>query len=358
MNTTTLIFLSSLGLGACTGSKGGDDDSGGSEAVSEAGVEDSRAGCTYEHSLDEGADGSVEQTTHIEWDPRVDADGEWYVVEYQRTHVNGDFLDESLTYDDRLCQLSYEGRESADGEETGARSVSTCDTQGVLTERTLDGWVDGAWSAYSSTVWTNVYEDALLIDQTQVTTYEDPESGESYNRVVYTYEGDLLVLVTYYIGETEDDLYYTVEYEYDGNGDWIEATIVLGAYFGSDEGEVYSTTSLTRDERGNVLTRDEYVVLSSPSDSHDVFTWDDLDRPTGQETWSDSDGTHETHVATWDPDHYRRLTYAYADLMDPSADHTYSYDYDGPWPWSGTATMTYTEASLGGDTSTFAYDCP
>lgn len=321
---------------------------------------DSRAGCTYDLSWDEHTDGNDQWWSVTTWDPRVNADGDEYITRYVYETELADTLSQTYSYDDLLCRLSGQEEETVSGVTTGVRTISTCDAHGRTTSADTDSWDGAVWTDDTLATYTNAYDESgRLIERIEEYEYSDGSLPNYGVRYVYTYEGDLLQTFEYYLGtDDDDDLYYSIEYQY-GDDTLVDTVrLVLGDYFGYDvSGTLYVVTDYTWDARGNLLTRDYENVYSDDKDEHSAWTWDEHDRLLTAETWSDSDGTHTLEIATWDEAYYRHATYSHADLIDPTQDYTQTFSYDGGWPWAGTASRDYADESMSDGTFSFAYTC-
>jgi len=321
---------------------------------SDPGVVDSRAGCTRELSFVDEVDGDTDYTATTTWDERVDDEGAWYVTSHIFSSAWGDSEESSTTYDDRLCILEHSQLLDVGGDDRGEQASWTCDADGWHTEGETEIWTGSSWEDYASYQYTNTTDDdGRLIERSWEVDYAYEEDDLRFEQ--WEYEGELLMHYAQFIGE-ERLSYYEVVYDYGDDDLYDEISLYLGAYFGA-EGELYSIHSFTWDERGNMLTRDIEEIYAGGSIQR-TWTYDELDRVETYEYWSNADQVHSFYEATWDPDHYRHLTYAYTDMADGQGDYTSTSTYDGPWPWTATVERDYVDPDIPDGTFTVATTCP
>jgi hypothetical protein len=312
---------------------------------------DAWAGCVYERAYDEDTDGSIDWEQTWAWHATAtSSSGNARVTLKQTVWADGSALTEEDDYTDGGCQ-THSSWEWSGAAGSGERWSAECDEHEQQLSKRTEALQDGAWVLDETETSENSYgPSGRLIHQLIV--QEDAEGDSSTVESLYTYADDLLVLQEFLL---DGEAWYQVEQDYDELGQRISAEIVLGPYFGSQEGVSYARYDYGY-AAGELISED-FVSAYQGTDLSETWTRDELGRALVYETSSHSDGVGETWTTTWDGELDRALETLVDDHQDSSKDTVITHTYEGEtWPWAGHTRWSRSDGSV--DSASWAYACP
>ncbi len=314
------------------------------------------AGCTLEEQGDIGHDGVVDWTHSITYNS-VSRGSNLQILSQSYTHINGDSLTGTGSFDSLGNALLEEEVSNIGGVETGYRNVQERDAEGNITAHEYSDWVDGAWDVYSVGTYTPIDGDFRL-GYDKLWTWD---GRSAHTRVEHRRTGDRLDATVSYDVEGESKVpIYTLAYDY-GDDELLDLiTLNLGENTGSEpEGRLiytwefgYSadgvrTVATVTDHQGG----EPVVITHSLADDEGRLTYRMEFYPVQAEEWV------ETHV--WETELDRRTQSVFTHRADPTQTYTDTLSYEGAWPWTETAVRVYDDASLDLDAVVQrAWSCP
>lgn len=313
-------------------------------------------GCTLSGERDDGVDGELDLTSETTWLDRLGPDGQVYLTDYVVTRsLTGDQYSRTVRYDDNLCITSDTELTTSGTAASGTRTTSACDANGRAVETEVAVRSGPDWVTRTTTTYDYVLDADGRVESVVVETDNaDPATPDSVLLVEYTYSGDQLVALSYFLGPDREP-YYDIEYTYDSAGNPIEQLIILGDYFGAASGDVYLSVERTFDDRGNVLVTEQRSYEGALDRTE--ATWDTHDRLATYDRDEDSTGIRTRSETVWDPDLYRQLENTYTDDVTATNSYTATRSFSGTFPWTETIEGTATDGGL--DFRTVAtYTCP
>ena len=241
-----------------------------------------RSGCTYTYGDDtdlDGVDGHLVSRSYDDQD-RVSAATVTWADAYQ--------IDESWTYDDQDCMLSYTQTITSLGEAYASYDgtyswTASCDAQGTPIRR--DGDYHGA---PFEVVYTATYDGERLAALDAVTSWTDDGSA-THTGWTYTYEADQLVREE----TTSEGVLSQVE-----EWTWLDALLVgYTVSYPLDPAESYAF-SYGYDERSRVVASGYYTDEGELWSA--TFEWYDQIYQTRETRWSYISDDYNDEVQRWD----------------------------------------------------------
>jgi hypothetical protein len=344
MSLTRALLATALLLTACAGKSDSDgEEEDESDAGSWEGGPGDRvpiAGCTRTGEGDVGVDGTVDKEWFYEFSTYVDEDGDSPWVVYQYTDVDGDSYDDMRSYDEDGCFLYGEWHRVIDGAAVDERWTAACNDRGDRTLDVREELVDGDWVEFRRATSTYTYDDDDRI--IEFVDEIEADGADPYRlRTTLDWVGEAYDRADVYVDQMTGDgevLYYYVEYDVDGALQ-TEARIILGAYFGGDEGTLYRTTTWAYDGDGNPV--EEVIVEEDGTTITEEWAWDEYGRMTMNAIDDPVEGVRQAWEAEWDPEWRRLVATSQIDEIDPEGTYDTTYGYDGGWPWTRTADRVY-----------------
>lgn len=301
------------------------------------------AGCTLEEQGDIGHDGVVDWTHSITYSS-VAAGSSRLILSQSYTHINGDSLTGTGSFDSFGNLLLEEQVSNIGGVESGYRFAFERDVDGNTTAYQHSDWVEGAWVVYSEGTYTPIDGDFQLGYDLLWTR----DGRDAHTRVEHSRTGDRRDATVYYEmnGETKSAM-QTIAYDY-GDDELIDLiTLNLGDGSGSDPEDRLALTWEFGYNGDGVRTSE--VVTNHQGREPVVGThilYDDQGRNTYWMVFTDFLNEERTETHTWEAELDRRTQSVFTHNVDPAGNYTDSLSYEGDWPWTETAVRVYDDASL------------
>lgn len=333
LNLLLPLLLSSV-LGCISKDASEDEDGDGDDAAWEGGPADQppRAGCTETLEGDVGMDGSVEINRRIVYADHTDEDGTSPLARLEYSDHEGDFEDIVQDVDAEGCRVSAEIHSAFEGVTRDERWTASCDDRGSRVMKEVEVEVGGSWEFDSREINAFTYDDQDRV----IEEFRELESAgeDPYSlRFTWTWGAETPAYIEVAIDQGDGPVgYYAVEYDASG-GSIVEARIILGAYFGDSEGDLYSTTTYAYDGAGNLVGRAQ-TPADGPTKT-EAWEYDEHDRATHYllDNQDSDDPAHEQRDIIYDPELRRYVSYANTDYLDPAGDYVNIYTHEGSWPW-------------------------
>ena len=357
-HTIVIPLIVSLSLG-CVGKDASEDEEGEDDGASwDGGPADfpPRAGCTETLEGDVGMDGSIDIDRRVVYADHTFEDGSSPLARLEYSDHEGNFEDIVQEVDAEGCFVSAEVHSDVDGVTRDDRWTAACDDNGRRIFKEVEVEVGGGWEFDSRETKEFTYDDEDRVIE-ELRQMESADEATYTLALTWTWDGDAPGYLDVVIDEGDGPVgYYATEYDVSG-GEWVEARLILGAYFGDAEGDLYATTTYAYDGAGNLVERvwtpadGAAETESSEYDEHARATHRLLDARDAD------DAVHEQLDIIWDPETRRYVSYAFTDHLDPAGDYVNIYTYEGSWPWVMRVERSFPNAPEGDTAYEITMDC-